>query len=681
MITTLHASRSGLRGFIGRASMSLALVALLLVAATQARAVVSYSYSGSHSLTWTTNSWKYLSISRTGGYTPLTVNAFLTGSSKFSLNTSTVYFEDSSKDTGYMFPRSIGVSFNSTANDTCVAWLILYDNNRSDTIMLTGYGTLDTRDFTVTDTNINIVVHHDSSGGPVVAVGSDAIKNMQGSAISVSAFVLDSTNFSLDNTGGHEIFSLAANAPKNFSIYYTGSGVYQTSTKIYLYCYSPYYQLRIITVNVTDPTLVPKQYEPTVVAPWLGYISAGDSACGLVTVTNKNAQAITITYMSGADSLHWSTSGRATTPLVLQPNGTTTFTVCYHSTGNDMNTAQYDNIYVRYRDSSGVTGTVSATASVWVRDFVDAHDTTALDDVVLGGFVDASAFFVVHKSARMTAGTGVVYQGGSVQILSPALPDSIHAGDTVEVRFRVKPNPDSGSFYEGYIPIHIGSWNGEIAFYGKVVVRTSNDSTHGLSIYANQSELIAMRTSNTVVVDTFWFANNYGGNTTVSNATLSTGAPHFFILGYVPHGLPVTLSANQSMGIIIQFKGDTLGYYHDSLYIESSNSLTTTRIDVEAIMASQNGAGVARTAPATGAALFVSPNPANGPVQIAVDGARTATIEVYDLLGVRILSMPNMTQASWNADAIGGGAYIVRATGVDAQGHTYSITKRLILVK
>ena|SRR5436190_1104957 len=104
-------------------------------------------------------------------------------------------------------------------------------------------------------------------------------------------------------------------------------------------------------------------------------------------------------------------------------------------------------------------------------------------------------------------------------------------------------------------------------------------------------------------------------------------------------------------------------------------------IDLEAWATVAASAGVRHTHTSGTVALWVSPNPANGPVQIAVDGARTANVEVYDLLGSRIVSIPNAMETSWNADGLSGGAYIVRASGTDATGKPYSITKRLILVK
>jgi hypothetical protein len=672
MIPTLHHSRSRSRS-LARASMSLVLMALLSFAATQARAVVTFEYYGAHSVTWHSNSWNYFSIYRVGGRTPLTVHTYLTGSSNFGLNGSQLILDDSTKDT---VANTIGVVFGSNKADTSIAWLYFNDGVHIDSIELIGYGTSATADFRMCDSVISITVVHDSSGN-VKAEAQSCLTNTGNSPITATLHIMDSSNFSFGNSGGTLIASLSALATQNFTVYYKGKGRYKASTQIAVSCNSPFHQYTYVIVNVVDPSLAPPSYKPTIIAPNVGLVLAGDSACGLVTIANTNLNAITITRISNTDSINWSMNANLKFPFTLQPGGTAMFTLCYHSNGNDYGAYVSDKILVWYQDSN-TNPYVSVTATAHVQLAVDAHDSTALDDVVVGGFVEASAYFVTRKAGTVTTGTAGVDYGGTVEILSPAMPKTVKAGDTVVLRYRVTPRSDSVGVYYGYIDVNIGTWSGTAIFWGKTVGATSSDSAHGLSIYADQNELVAMRTSNHVQVDTFWFANNYGGNVTVSNAKLSSGA-HFQILGYLPGSLPITLSANQSMGIIMQFNGDTVGFYRDSLYLDASHNIWSQPINVQAY--ATQSAGVRDNTVSTTASLFVSPNPANGPVAIAIAGARTANVEVYDLLGGRIVSIPNTMDASWNADGLSGGAYIVRASGTDSNGNPYSITKRLILVR
>jgi hypothetical protein len=675
MITTLQHRRLGFG--LGRILMSLMLTVLLSLAATQARAVVTFSYTGSHSLTWTSNSTKYVTLARIGGSSRLTVNAFITGSSKFTLGSSSLVFPDSSKDTTWNMPRYLTVQFSSNVKDTCLAWLVIYDSTRSDTIALTGYGTFSNpKAFAVYDTLVRINVRRDSNS--IQSTGYSKIYNVSANTISLGVWMTDSTHFDVNNVSGGQTVSIVSNSDQPLAIHYTPHGLFTEVAYVVVgELVAPYRQSRI-TVIVTDSAYAPANYKPTVIAPDLGIIALNDSACGLVTVANANLQSIIITDIR-TDSDYWSESGKAQFPLTLLPAGTTMFTVCYHSNGNDFGQTIYNNIYISYRDSSGKTGTMTARARVRVSGQIDLiRDSLVLDDVVTGGFVEATAIFIVHKDTTVSVGTAVVSGKGHAQVISPSLPKAVHAGDTINLRLRVTPG-DSTSYYSGYLPVYSGGSTFYVRFWGKTVVRTSSDSAHGLSIYANENELIAMRTSNSVVVDTFWFKNNYGGTVTVSNAKLSSGA-HFSILGYIPGSLPISLSANQSMGIIVQFSGDTLGFYHDSLYVDASHNIWSQAIDLEAMMTTQNGAGVQRDVQSN-VSLFVSPNPATGPVQIAVSGARTASVEVYDLLGSRVVSLPNAMEASWNANGMSGGAYIVRASGVDENGEQYTITKRLILVK
>ncbi len=659
--------------------LSLVLASLVLAATpgpgSDARAVVTYSYSGSHQLVWTSNTSKTLTVSRTGGYTALMVTAYLSGSSKFSISPSSVSWPDSSQDTGYNFPRYFSVSFSSNVLDTSIAWLLLTDGNRSDTIVLTGIGTPNTTDFSVADTSRSITV---SDSGNIPAIVIDGIYNLQSSAINVTATLSDSGYWDLDGHGNYEVISVPGFSKTQFRLTYTPHGVYQDHVIVILTCTSPYYEQKTVLVQVTDPRYAPVYYAPTVTAPDLGLVQPGDSACGTVTIANHTVQGITITYIS-SDSIHWSERG-GTLPFTIPAGGSMTVGVCYHPPQGDFGTYATDRIYVSYRDSSGLTGSVAANATAHTPSCMESLvDSLQLDDVIAGGYVEATAQFLVHRTFMLTAGNGYLSWGGTVQVVSPSLPMQVHAGDTVSLRFRVTPSFDTGSYsyYWGYIPLADSGCSAQISFNGLA----TRSTTSNLQLFPAQSELLAMTTSSQVTVDTFWFINNYPGEVHIPSGGVHLAqGTYFSILGEIPHSLPDTLTTSQSLGVIVQFSGDTNGFYHDSLYIDAEHALQSMPINLEAIRTGVPAAvrGVAASGPAL---LWLAPNPATGPVAIAIANAEKASIEIFDLLGNRVAAVPNALSSSWDATGMSGGIYIVRATGVDQNGNTFTLSKRLILAK
>lgn len=682
MSTLLHSQRprSG-HTLAGRSFCKLAsllLVSLVVFAGNNARAVVTYSYSGSHQLTWNTNSSKTITINRTGGYTALVACAVVMGSSNFSVSPYAVYWPDSSMDTAYKFPRYFSVQFASSKADTSTGFLVLYDSahTHSDTIALTGYGTQDTRDFRVADTSMWFNVIRDSMG--TFAFATDIVYSLQSSGITVFAGLDDSTHFDLDGHGGSELLSIAGSGNRTFQVNYTPHGVYHDQTTVHLVCGSPYSQKRDIIVYVTDPLYAPTYYIPTVTAPGLGVVAPGDTGCGLVVIENTTKQPITITYIS-TDSVRW-TANKPSVPFTIQPGNKVTFNVCFVPGAHEYGTYSTDGIRVSYSDPNGLTGSVSAGA--WARTpscIEGLNDTLQFDDVIAGGYVDALVPVVVHLDSMLTESYHSIWpSGGTVSVVSPSLPMHVHAGDTVLLRLRVTPQNDTSGTYWGYISFAGGGGCGAtLSFFGNV----TKTGTSNLQLFPAQTELIAMRTTQKVTVDTFWFVNNTSTDVHVTGASLAHGAPYFAINGYLPHSLPDTLTPSQKFGVIVQFNGDTLGFYHDSLTIQASQSLMSQVYNLEAVLLKSAGAGVNLSIAPVQATLSLVPNPAQGEISIAIAGAPRATIELYDLLGNRVATLANVSQTTYDPSALAGGIYIVRATGTDDAGNAFTISKRLAIVK
>ena len=292
-------------------------MALLSIVATQARAVNTYSYTGSHSVVYNTTGVKYFTIGRASGTGAFTVHAYLSGSSKFSLYTNTAYFPDSTKDTTWNLQKAITLAFSSSIHDTSIAWLVLADSNHADTIQLTGIGPLvkTSPDFTVNDTFFYINVRRDSSGTHASALLQ--IKNELSTSLSLYVSPADSVHFNVDGHGG-ETVNLSGNGAANVYINYTPHNVSTDRTTVYVTEQSSPYEKRSITVIVVDSLYMTPTYQPTVsLTKDLGLVYPGDSACGTLLVQNNSPKSMTITNLSGSDSTtgRWANKNKPSLPL------------------------------------------------------------------------------------------------------------------------------------------------------------------------------------------------------------------------------------------------------------------------------------------------------------------------------------------------------------------------------
>jgi len=667
-----------------------------------AKATTTYSYSGSHTLVWTSNTYKSLVIQRTGGYDSLKVLESLSGSSKFSIEQPHfVAWGDTATDSAWQYDstRYIYVDFSSSINDTSYGTLVIYDGHHSDTISLIGIGTDDRIDYTYRFLNgsqdtslagteiVNIAYNPDSG---TTASLDGIIYNHRTSPISVAISVDDSAHWSVDYQGSQDVLSLNGTSDhtygRTFSVTYTPHGVYRDSVEVTISCTSPYSQGSKILIYVTDPRYAPTYYVPLVIAPNLGTVQNDSTVCGTVYIADSTAQDIIIHNISVGNNDGWTSSDMPAVPFTLSAwGGNKTFTICFSPGSKYSGQSVNDYITVAYSDTSGLKGSVTGNASAQTQSCIQPiSDTIKLDEVIFGGYVDAQATFVFHADTVLRGISGEVLPiGGTVQILSPSLPMNVSNGDTVTFTFRVKPDGRTDSAenyynYYGYYLMYLGECSAEINFTGSVTGTTNS----ALNLFPRQSELMAMTTTDTVTVDTFWFQNNTSGHVLVSGVSL-TNTTNFSLLGVLPHAPNDSLTSGEKMGVIIQFNGDTAGFYHDSLIVVTDGGWSppvSHFFNLEAIR-SQGVAGVSSPVALSPASLSIVPNPASGPVMISVSDAPKATIEVFDLLGNRILDVAQTTSYDLNASTMANGIYIVRASGVDENGAMFVISKRLVLDK
>jgi hypothetical protein len=87
--------------------------------------------------------------------------------------------------------------------------------------------------------------------------------------------------------------------------------------------------------------------------------------------------------------------------------------------------------------------------------------------------------------------------------------------------------------------------------------------------------------------------------------------------------------------------------------------------------------GIANSLP-NNVSIIVSPNPATDNVNILTNGARTAEIGIYDLLGKEFASQKT-TNWNWNTTSVPPGYYFVRIAGKSNLGEAFVTSKRIII--
>ena len=149
---------------------------------------------------------------------------------------------------------------------------------------------------------------------------------------------------------------------------------------------------------------------------------------------------------------------------------------------------------------------------------------------------------------------------------------------------------------------------------------------------------------------------------------------------------PLQLAPRESRIIQIQFEPLKEGEYSGlcEFYINSyariNDSLCyLSRMQVIGSTAETSVAAI----PGTGPNISISPNPAYEQIIISTTGARSASFEIFNALGERIASRPQVTEWQWNPkdEHVSEGIYFVRCAGVSEAGKAFVETKKLIVRK
>jgi hypothetical protein len=149
--------------------------------------------------------------------------------------------------------------------------------------------------------------------------------------------------------------------------------------------------------------------------------------------------------------------------------------------------------------------------------------------------------------------------------------------------------------------------------------------------------------------------------------------------------LPFHISGDGSFYLKITLNDTSAGTYNDTLIVVTDNNAVALSIGVSAVVTPMT-ANV--TLPKVQSfAIAVNPNPSHGQFTVSMNGMQHATVQLLDLLG-RVVAESHNASNSWTMNGAGlsgqalhTGVYIVRATGVLADGQQVTGSTRVAITR
>ncbi len=464
---------------------------------------------------------------------------------------------------------------------------------------------------------------------------------------------------------------------------------------------SAWYDTRIVYATAVDTN--PPDGELTAVGPYFpDVVDEGHDTCTTMRLVNTGSDLDTITGESNNTRTGWThdpngifTWDSVSLPATLGSHDTTYWTFCFHAP-NDTN-LYVDTFNIYYHDAYSQTRSVSRIVSGKATDpsittcyglYAATFATTNVGDTT------EETLYIHNNLKNATSLTSIHISGtddGAFRVDSANFPLTIDSNAYGYVTLKFIPARHDGSdeytatltanfsttdtthcreatvSLVGYMPQSCSDTATEdVDTTGTADVDISGDSA---SSYAHRIDIVN-NTSETVIVSAVKFIDS---------------SSHFYIYQTVP-GVPDTLVPGAGMAVIIHFYGDTGQAYYDTLAITITNGIThggkytplaapgTMLISVKGTQTSAP-ASVNITAQ-SGLNVMLYPNPSSGLVNMELDGATSATFQIFDILGNVIAS--HVGSGTWQFDAtasgLSNGTYFIRASSGESVA-----TKRFVL--
>jgi hypothetical protein len=424
------------------------------------------------------------------------------------------------------------------------------------------------------------------------------------------------------------------------------------------------------TVDLFAQAIRPPTYD-SLWWTWYTYffqVMQGDTLCQDLTIYNRFDSDAVITAFDFDDPNYFYLHDAANYPLLVAAHDSLNITICFAAPDSGA-FGIYSGVHITYQFDSTNSRTRFAELRGYTRKCLwtnpDAlglgyvhQDSTRTRSFYLVNYTDSS---ILIDSLRLRADSDPGFElAPNTAITIPSM-DSL----SIEVTFTA----DGDTNHNGYVQIYTQERCHDIPDY-HVNARVYQDSVECIRIFGDSTNTLNFSGDSSFALQVFHFINDLSDSINIAWVGLKHGI-HFQIYDIAPHAPQLLLAPTDWMDVTLQFIS-TPGTYDDTLMIVAENALIALNFPIHAVIAGSSVGAPIASSPT----LLISPNPASVPVRITLDHARSASIEVLDVMGKLVA---RVTEGTWEHSNVTSGTYFVRATGIGEDGKPFVTTSRIVL--
>jgi hypothetical protein len=561
-------------------------------------------------------------------------------------------------DSGATFP----IYYHGWSGDTSRGFLRIYDSvNTADTIHFTGIdtgdvfmpweiSTFDPRagSYYSKDDTIRIPIHNNKNDSCYVtssltndSYGFTALGSQQRTIVANGT-----TTFKY-------LYNSATHTVANATVHFQGEGIIKTAGMQGRSTVPPRDSLRL-SGNID-----------------FGSIAPGDTLCKTFTIYNHMDTAASLTSLSVLQNSGFYIANAPSLPHTIDAYDSLEITVCFIA---PVQSGTGANGYVTVNYSFGnwqSSATINLHGSS-LSCFRASTDGINFGSVIRDQSVTRSLYIVNLRNETTMVDLSLNPSGTGFEILTSS-PVTIPAYDTAEVEVRF--TASSNTYHSAKLVMDGRDSCGQVEAWliGRIDDSTIVLDSNSIPLYGDEERLLSFEGDSTNLIGRYVFYNNQSDSITIKSVLLKHG-DHFTITNIQPRYPEFKLDSGGGMAVIIEFDNEP-GTYADTLIIETETGFIAISFPMRAVI---HGTSDVRSQGFATPAMMVSPNPSMGPITISIADAKTATIEVLDIMGKRITRF-NDTRVIFDRADIAGGTYFVRVSGIGIDGKPFVITQRIVL--
>jgi hypothetical protein len=434
-------------------------------------------------------------------------------------------------------------------------------------------------------------------------------------------------------------------------------------------------------------------------------IPVGTKACRTVWAKNSLTEPIIISafgFAYGGESQLTATAHGTKLPIVILPGEEMPIADVYYAP-TAVNSSEFQWLTVTRTpggngspDGDGTSVDIRASSALDTNllkpCLVASVDTSFVGPILFGGSIDKTINLRNNRYSSITV-SGVDFSFGDLSefsIVDNPFPLTIGATSSQNVTLRFSPaQADTIVKYRYAVGLKFNTPNdstatirdcgsSSLAFAGLAMVPTADSISTPL--FPDKEYDLGMTGTSPSFSQDFHFDNNTSGKIKVTAVSLANSASEFSITNITPsNSLPFTLDVGDKMTVTVQFTPSALNQvFFNQLVITTENGLKSQTFPLQAMRQSTSKVSTFINGIAS---LNLNPNPVKDRMTISLVNAEPASIEIYNLLGERMFKMEHVTELSLNTRdlKLQSGIYFVRATGREATGMNFTLTKKLIV--